>query len=128
MLTHLVGHAASPSRQVQWVLFAVNALIHVSTTYPDAGGYQDTCREAKYHEKGSWMYGTITTSYCNDMMCKACSIHQHKSLKTRASQYDVHFIDAHVSLCSLTLLRTQGAATRRTHWSDATGSHTIAAL
>ena len=24
-----------------WVLFGVNALIHVSTTYPDAGGYQD---------------------------------------------------------------------------------------
>jgi hypothetical protein len=43
------------------VMFAVNALVHVSTTYPDAGGYQSACTDPKYHVAGSWMFGFIST-------------------------------------------------------------------
>ena len=53
---------------IQMILFGVNALVHVATTYPDADGYQESCLEQKYHVAGSWMFGMITTEYCGDMM------------------------------------------------------------
>ena len=53
---------------IQWILFSVNALVHVATTYPDAGGYQSSCIDADKHVAGGWMWHYITTSYCGDMM------------------------------------------------------------
>ena len=53
---------------IQWILFSVNALVHVSTTYPDAGGYQSSCIDPDKHVAGAWMWHYITTAYCGDMM------------------------------------------------------------
>jgi hypothetical protein len=53
---------------IQMILFSVNALVHVSTTYPDAGGYQDSCLDPDKHVAGTWMWHYITTAYCGDMM------------------------------------------------------------
>ncbi len=47
---------------IQWILFAVNALVHVSTTYPDATGYQQSCRDPDKHVAGAWMWHYVTTA------------------------------------------------------------------
>ena len=47
---------------IQWILFAVNALVHVSTTYPDATGYQSSCRDPDKHVSGGWMWHYVTTA------------------------------------------------------------------
>ena len=53
---------------IQWILFSFNALVHVSTTYPDAGGYQSSCIDPRKHVAGAWMWHWLSTAYCGDMM------------------------------------------------------------
>jgi len=53
---------------IQMIMFSVNALVHVSTTYPDSAGQQSNCKDIDRQEYGSWMFRLITTSYCGDML------------------------------------------------------------
>ena len=53
----------------QIVLFTLNAIVHVVTSYPDAGGSQSSCHDSIYNNPGSYFaYSFTTTNYCGDMM------------------------------------------------------------
>jgi hypothetical protein len=50
------------------VLYAVNCVMHIMTTYPDPWGSMDSCQNPKWHEWGSWIFSRMTTDFCGDLM------------------------------------------------------------
>jgi hypothetical protein len=53
---------------IQIYMFLGNALVHIVTTLPDSHGLSETCIDRKYYSMGDWIYYTLTTSYCGDML------------------------------------------------------------